>query len=323
MRTKLARVVAGILTPLLALQFGCQATGVAVLNLIGVAEKPLVITSVADKPHQLVGTLGVPDPFAQTREFNEALGKAVQRTVVNDVCFEFQLGPNLALGTAQLADVSPLQYARLADRAKYPVLAVALDPQGRPARRAHLIVSAKSSIRRPDELRGKTVAFGPSRDGRTHHAALLLLRESGLARQDLSLELFPVPGSLKTFPNARDVAQSVLNGSSDAGFVDELDWEEFPDSPPRAGEIGKSGLRIVASTIATPERLILRSPTLDNATAQRVTEFLLNSGAQHAAALKSMRLGGFAAPTPDLLDASVRLLSVDSAPASRPAAESR
>jgi hypothetical protein len=323
MRIRLAQVVAGVLTPLLTLQFGCQATGVAVLNLIGVAEKPLIITSVADKAHQIAGPLGVPDPFEPSRALYGELGKGVQRTVVNDLCFEFQLGPNLALGTAHLADVSPVQYARLTDRAKYPVLAVAADPKGRAARRAHLIVAQKSPIRQVSDLRGKSVAFGPLRDGRTHHAGLLLLRENGIGKQDLSLELFPVPGSLKTFPNARDVAQSVLNGSSEAGFVDELAWEEFPDEPPHTGEIGKSSLRIVASTIATPERLILRSPTLDDATAQRVTDFLLKCGEEHASALKPMRLGGFVTPTPDVLDASLRLLSVDTAPASQPAAEPR
>lgn len=321
MRMQVAHVVASVLAPLLILQFGCQATGVAVLNLIGVAEKPLVITSVAERAHQLVGTLGVPDPFAQTRDLNRELGKAVKRTVVNDMCFEFQLGPNLALGTAQLANVSAIQYARLTDRSKYEVLAVSQDTKGRAARRAHLIVAANAPIERVGDVRGKTVAFGPSRDGRTHQAALLLLRENGLTRTDLSLELFPVPGSLKTFPNARDVAQSVLNGSSDAGFVDELAWEEFPDEAPRAGEIGKSRFRIVASTVATPERLVLRSASLDDATARGVSEFLLHAGEQHAAALKPMRLGGFVAPSPELLEACLRLQSVDTPPASQPAGE--
>jgi ABC-type phosphate/phosphonate transport system substrate-binding protein len=314
MQGHLARVVAGVLAPLLMLQFGCQATGVAVLNLIGVADKPLVMTSVAEKsPLQLL------DPFGPSHELNKALGAAVQRTVVNDMCFEFQLGPNLSLGTAHLANVSAVHYARLSDRSKYPVLAVSVDSRSRPARRAHLVVPANSRVERVADLRGNTIAFGPSRDGRTHHAALLLLRENGLSRQDLSLELFPVPGSLKTFPNARDVAQSVLNASSDAGFVDELDWEEFPEQPPRPGAIGQSALRIVASTSAVPERLILRSPTLDDVTAQHVADFLLRAGERHAAALKPMRIGGFIAPTPELLDACLRLQSVDTAPVSQPA----
>jgi hypothetical protein len=323
MHRPVARIVAGVLAPLLMLQFGCQATGVAVLNLIGVAEKPLVITSVADKASQIAGPLGVPDPFAPSRAFYSALGKAVQRTVVNDMCFEFQLGPGLSLGTAHLASVTPLQYARMTDRAKYPVLAVSIDTRDRPARRAHLIVASNSPIERVSDLRGKTVAFGPTREGRTNHAALLLLRENGINRQDLSLELFPVPGSLKTFPNARDVAQSVLNASSDAGFVDEQAWDEFPEQPARSGDIGRSGLRIVASTIEVPDRLILRSPTLDDAISQRVADFLLKSGETHAAELKPMNCGGFTAPTPDLLDACLRLLAVDTTPASQPSAGER
>lgn len=301
----------------LAVHLGCQAP-VVVLNLIGIADKPLTITSVAERRYDYRGPLQVLDPFEQTRQLYEALGKAVHRAVVPDMCFEFQLAPNLALGTAQLADVSPLHYARIKDAEKFPVLAVATDPQGRVGRPALLVVSASSGISDIGALRGKTVAFGPARDARTHHAGLLLLRENGVRRGDLSLELFPVPGSLKTFPNGPDVLQSVLNNSSDAGFVDELYWESLPETADAPNAIAKSGFRVVSKTMPVVERLILRSPSLDEATTQQVTQFLMTAGDRHPAALKHMQYGGFATPSADLLEQCRRLLAVDPPTASQP-----
>ncbi|MBI5863685.1 MAG: PhnD/SsuA/transferrin family substrate-binding protein [Planctomycetes bacterium] len=308
------------LTAALLLMTGCQATGVAVLNVVGLAEKPLVVTSVAERRQAYDNPLQVLDPFAQVRPLLDALGKNCARAAVPDMCFEFQLAPNLALGTAQLADVSPLHYARLADRTKFQVIAVATDMKGRPMRSAVLVVAADSKIDSIAGLRGKTVAFGPSRDGRTHQAALLLLQDNGLKPQDLSLELFPVPGSLKTFPNAADVLQSVSNASSDAGFVDELAWEELADQPPKLGQPSKSGLRVIGKTIAVPDRLFLRSPTLDDATAAKAAEFLLSAAQKAPNALKPLHYGGFDGCTPEIVDACMKLMSVSgaaSAPAER------
>lgn len=301
----------------LVVQMGCQAP-VVVLNLIGIADKPLTITSVAERRYDYNGPLQVLDPFGQTRPLYDAMGKEVRRAVVPDMCFEFQLAPNLALGTAQLADASPLHYAHIKDAEKFAVLAVATDPKGRAARPGLLVVSASSGISEVGGLRGKTVAFGPARDARTHHAGLLLLRENGINRADLSLELFPVPGSLKTFPNGPDVLQSVLNNSSDGGFVDELYWESVPESGDTPNAIGKSKFRVIGQTTPVFERLILRSPSLDDATAQQVSQFLFTASERHSAALSRMQYGGFAAPPADLLEQCRRLLAVDAAPASQP-----
>lgn len=305
------------LAAVLVVQLGCQAP-VVVLNLIGIADKPLTITSVAERRYDYKGPLQVLDPFEQTRPLYDALGKEVRRAVVPDMCFEFQLAPNLALGTAQLADASPLHYARIKDAEKFPVLAVATDPRGRVARPALLVAGASSGISEIGGLRGKTVAFGPPRDARTHHAGLLLLRENGINRADLSLELFPVPGSLKTFPNGPDVLQSVLNKSSDGGFVDELFWESLPDSAESPNAIAKSKFRVIGRTMPVVERLILRSPSLDEATAQQVSQFFLTANERHQAALLRMQYGGFAAPPADLLEQCRRLLAVDAAATSQP-----
>lgn len=302
---------------LLAALPGCQpaqTVGVSVLNLIGLAEKPLVVLHAAEPSGPPAGPLEALDPFAPFARFNAALGAAVKRTVVPDLCFSFQIEPNLTLGIGHIAIVSPLQYGRLKDRDKFSVLAVTIDMHGRTQRPALLVVAAGSPLQSPADLRGKTVAFGSSRDARRHTAALALLREHGLTPADLSLELFPVPGSLKMFPKSRDVAQSVLNASSDAGFVDEEDWDQFPQHDDRPDEPSRDRLRVIGRTLAVAERLILRAPppALDDATAGAIRDFLLSADRVAPEALKPLRWSGFREPTPELLAECVRLAQLAS-----------
>lgn len=288
---------------------GCSApgTGVRLLNIIGLAEKPLVIFYVAQRtPNAGTPLVGIIDPFGPSNKLYEALGKELKRTVVPDLCFSFQLQSNLDLGVGQLALVSPLDYGRLKDRTKIRVLAAAADAAGRAARPGLLIVPVKSDIQKVQELRGKVVAFGQPRTPRTHHAALLLLREHGLEPADLSLEVLPVPGALKVFPEDRDVARSVLNGSSAAGFIDELSWEDLPESA-AAGEPARDQYRIVGRTEPVAERLLLASPKLDRTTADRVRDFFLKAGADHPEALRPLQYASFVEATPALLENAVKL----------------
>jgi ABC-type phosphate/phosphonate transport system substrate-binding protein len=292
-------------------QTGCQTAataGLSVLNLIGLAEKPLVVMHAAERTGSPEGPLEVLDPFAPFAKLNQAMGKAVKRSVVPDMCFSFQVEPNLTLGMGHIAVVTPLQYGRMKDRAKYPVLAVSIDEHGRVERPALLVAATTSPIQKVEDLRGKTVAFGSSRDSRRHHAALALLKEHGLSPTDLSLELFPVPGSLKTFAKSRDVMQSVINASSDAGFVDQEDWDNLPERH-RDDEPGRDKLRVIAETIPVAERLVLRAPApmLDDATASAVQEFLLSVDKSAPDALKPLRIGGFREASPEVLAACVRL----------------
>jgi len=277
------------------------------LHVIGLAEKPLVVSLVLERSPDESNPPPLLNPFEPYGELFKALGQAAGSKVIGDLCFPFQLEPNLGLGICHLAIVSPLQYAQITHREPFEVLAVAADEKDRAARSALLVVAASSPIQTVEELRGRKVAFGPLADARTHHAGLMLLAEHGLSATDLSLELLPLPGSLKHFPHMRGVAQSVINGSSDAGLIDVAAWERFPESDARPDEPVRDKLRVLAATVPLPDALILRSPTLDDATAGKVRQFLLSAASTAPDALRPLHLGGYHAPTPELLDTCVRV----------------
>src|SRR5262249_45310564 len=114
------------------------------------------------------------------------------------------------------------------------------------------------------------------------------------------------------FPKSRDVAQSVMNASSDAGFVDQEDWDNWPEHAGRPDEPAHDRLRIVAPTAPVAERLVLRSPALDDAAAAAVKTFLLGVDKSAPETLKPLRIGGFREPTPEMLANCVRLAEMKS-----------
>ena len=210
------------------------------------------------------------------------------------------------------------------------MLAGTVDEQGRTARSAVLVVPVQSEVHAPADLRGQVVAFGPAGDSRTVYAGLLLLRDAGLRKTDLALEVLPVPGGLKHFPDMRSLAQAVINGSAAAGFMDEVAWDAFPKHADQAGEPARDKLRVLAPTVALPGRLLIASPKLDAATVEQVRAFLLSVGRDHPELVKPLAISGYAAPSEELLAACRSLLPVVAPePAekvestSRPGAENR
>lgn len=283
-----------------ALLVGCHAgasAGVELLHLVGIAEKPLVLSHVADPSRAPDSAAGLINPFAPYSAFHTALGRAVKRTVVPDLALPFQIAPSLALGLSHLAVVTPYQFMQLGDRQKFPVLGVSVDEGGKALRPALLIAPASAAVERIGDLRGAAIAFGPADDARTHHAALALLAENGLKPADLSLSVVPLPGSLRHYPNARAVAQAVLNNSCAGGFVDQAAWEALPERADAAGEPARDRFRVLGETRAMPERLIIASPALDPALRERIASFLLDCGRDNRDCLRPLKLAGFEAPS--------------------------
>jgi phosphonate transport system substrate-binding protein len=295
---------------------GCQTAGTAglrLLRLVSLQQQPLVIAVTPE--NQPAAAADALNPFPRYVALQQALGKTLGRPVSMDVCFPFQVPLGFASGWHQAALVPPLQYAQMAAAGAPRVLAVPVDAQGRQMRCGLLVVAADSAIQNVDDLRGRTVAFGPADDARTHQAALLLLREAGLQPTDLVLEVLPVPGSLKHMPHMRAVAQTVMHGSSDAGFIDEAAWESFPAHADDAGEPARDRLRIVARTIAVPDRLVLAAPQLDEASAAKLRSALLEVSANDPAALAPLGYAGFQVPRPEVLAACEALAAFATPPA--------
>jgi ABC-type phosphate/phosphonate transport system substrate-binding protein len=127
-----------------------------------------------------------------------------------------------------------------------------------------------------------------------------------MQKTDLALELLPLPGSLKHMPNASAVAQSVINNSFDAGFIDQRDWEALPagaadDEPTR------DKLRVLARTIRLPDRLVLASPKLAQETVTQVRDFLLKADQEHPQTLHPLQVSAYQVPSVELLNACQRL----------------
>ncbi|MFQ5807244.1 MAG: phosphate/phosphite/phosphonate ABC transporter substrate-binding protein [Phycisphaerae bacterium] len=288
---------------LLVLETGCQsgAAGASLLSLFGLSERPVVVALVVEP--------GVLDPFTPHEKLRKAMSETIKRPVRLDLCLPLQLEPNLTLGFYDFAFITPACYVGMKDRERSKVIAVAVDEAGRASHSAVLVVAANSKIESVEQLRGKTVAFGPRGDARTHHAGLALLREHGLKKTDLSLEVFPLPGALKHFPKMRDIAQSVINGSCDAGFIDEAAFDAFEQTSEVEGEPTRDKLRVLARTVPVPEKLVIRSPKAKAETVSQVADFLLTAGERHPDVLRPLLFSAYQEPSATMLASCQRLIA--------------
>ncbi len=311
-----ACVVLTLTVGLLVPQTGCQsgAPGANFLSLFGLSEKPVVVGLEVEP--------GVLDPFTPHEMLRKAMSETLKRPVQLRLYLPVTLAPNLTLGFYDFAYVTPTCYAQTNDRERFEVIAVSVDEAGRPERSAALVVAADAKIDKVEDLRGKRVAFGPPGDARTHLAALALLREHGLEKTDLSLLLLPVPGSLKHLPKMREIAQDVVQGSSDAGFIDEAALEALAESSDRRDEPTRDKLRVIARTVPVPDKLVLRSPKVKAEIVSAVTDFLLTADQKHPEALRALLFSAYRQPTKELLASCERLLGAGEAAPAEPAADS-
>ncbi len=287
-----------LMTILLGTAVSCQTTGSRFLSLFGLQKEPIALALVIDAdPVQTVAAL---NPFPRYAALQRAMQDDLGRPVTVEPCFLFQAKSGLESGWYDAAVMTPTHYARLANAEQHRVLATPVDAAGRATHPAYLVVPAGSEFNDPSELAGHVVAFGPGDDALTHHAALLLLRKHGVQRTDLALEPLPVPGSLKHFPIARSVAQSVINGSSHTGFISQLDWETMPTTATEEGLPTRDELRIIGETIALPLKLVVASPKLDQQSASQIRDFLLSAAGEHPAALEPLGIYGYTIPDEEI-----------------------
>jgi len=294
----------------LAATLGCRGLGLPTLSLFGIKQDTLVLGVVAQtKP--LLGNnpleLLNPDPGAPYEPLARALGRAVQRPAAVMPSYAFQIGPYLSRGVCQLAIVPAAEYVRLGSSGDFRALALPMDAEHRVKREAVLITRVQSPLEQVADLRGQVVAFGPAGDARTHWAALKLLADNGIAKTDLQLELLPLPGSLKHMPHMRAVAQTVANGSSAAGFLDIATWEALPEATTDSDEPARDKLKIIAETEAVPDEVVILSPRVDAALADRLRAALLTLNERDPEALWPLKIHAFCAPPEHLLDDLRRL----------------
>ncbi len=285
---------------------GCQSTGTRLLSLVRLTREPTVIAAVVERP---TGAVAVLNPFPQYSALERAYEADTGRPASVEPCFLFQAQLGLDSGWYHCALLSPGQFVQLPNRDKLQVLAVARYADGRVCQAAVLVVPAAGDVDEVAELRGRSIAFGPRNDSLTHHAALQLLEQSGLARRDPALELLPVPGTLRHLPDGRAVARAVLRGEVAAGFMTEAEWEGLP--PDRgldtadgaAGGPTRNDLRILARTAALPRQLVVAPRRLSAERVREIRDFLLAAGQRHADAVAALSCTGYVSVTDELLAA--------------------
>jgi ABC-type phosphate/phosphonate transport system substrate-binding protein len=99
----------------------------------------------------------------------------------------------------------------------------------------------------------------------------------------------------------RSIAQSVLSGSYDAGFIDEQAWDTFAERDEREGEPTRDQLRVIGKTLAVPDRLVLCSPKLSKGDRDKVRDFLFAAVQDHPDVLRPLRIAGYQQPSAELL----------------------
>lgn len=307
---RIALVSAGLVAGLAS--GACRSGGIPLINLLGL-DKPLVIALVAEPQPLGANPLPALNPFGPYEPLRQALSHDLQRPVALDLCLPLQLSGGLESGFYHLAILTAGQYVRLPQPERFQVAAISCEPDGHPGRCALLVARREDGIDSPEDLKGQIVAFGPSGDGRTHLAALKLLSEHGVLRQDLPQQILPIPGSLRHFPDDQSVLADVLAGGSVAGFVDEQAWSALPEQAPSPSQPDRTRLVVVARTARIPDRLVILSGRLDPETAQRAARFFTSLGTQHAEALQPLKEAAYCPPAESVV-ALCRQLAGEAAP---------
>jgi phosphonate transport system substrate-binding protein len=152
----------------------------------------------------------------------------------------------------------------------YGLKLLAVDKRGRQGHRdSGVIITRKDSgITNFDDMRSKTMVFGPALAPFGYMAQYYLMLTNGLdPEEDLSYYAIP-PGSHKH----EKVIYSVLYGRYDLGSVPRIDLDEMDEE----GQIDLDDFHFIAESIPMPYCTVGAMPDVDPALVQKVKEALLN-----------------------------------------------
>lgn len=262
---------------------GCRVFDI---NLIGL-EPPVRTALVTDRVEELL------NPQLSYNPLLLALRQELNRPVGLEPAFTHQAEPLLLKGHFQMAIATPGQFAQFDTLDDSDVMVMPSPPTGKAARPAVLIVQADSEYKTVTDLRGQRIAFGPKNNARSYFAALALLDESGISPAEIRKGLLLLDNLWRHQASAVARTQSLLDGYVDAAFVDEAEWDRFPETEQGKAEPCQNKLRVIAKTVAVPDRIWLASPSLDTATRKKIENFLLEARGNHAEELKWLNVGGY------------------------------
>jgi len=221
------------------------------------------------------------------------------------------LGTQLEQGNIPYAILTAKEFAEISNPRTVTPLATAINGMGRPSRKAHIVVKAKSHLKTIKDCGGKRFAFGKYKDLLTDYAARAALQSAGIPLDKLLPELLPPPFAMegRLYVQNDVPAKIVLDLTVNAGVVDEVVFANLPKSGgnPITGP-SQDQFEIVGETLEIPETVVVAGPAADPQQSARLKAFLLNEAKSNAQLCKQMGIQGFAEPDAGAYEAVKKLL---------------
>ncbi|MGE3181060.1 MAG: PhnD/SsuA/transferrin family substrate-binding protein [Phycisphaerae bacterium] len=271
---------------------GCKSGGIPILNIIPISN-PVNVLYITDSPIESATVL------LDYEGVRKAMSDALARPVRMEPAFPILAEPGLRGGWQDLAFLTPVHYAQL-DTANDFRVAAYVNLTGVAARPALFVVKSDSNIQSLTDLKGKQVAFGPTTDARTYHAALVKLKSVGVTKADLKKQVVRVPGALMSLKSDAAVVAALMNGSTEAGVVDTAFFTADCDVENATKKAESQGLRVLDQTVVLPDRLVVSSPKIKDETFSRAQAFFENAGSLHEQELEKAGIRGFSMPVAEL-----------------------
>ncbi|MBU0768739.1 MAG: phosphate/phosphite/phosphonate ABC transporter substrate-binding protein [Proteobacteria bacterium] len=164
----------------------------------------------------------------------------------------------------------------------------ALTREGATSQSGVVISRKNGSVKKLEDLKGKTVMFGPKLSAARWVAARLLFEENGIN----------IDKDLKAYSNGRcceDVAFNVHIKAVDAGVVCDHFLEEHAEKQQELGVEAKQ-FSVICKTKSVPTKVFAARQDINNGIITKVTQALLNLDNQkpaHTKILYQAELGGF------------------------------
>jgi phosphonate transport system substrate-binding protein len=191
-------------------------------------------------------------------------------------------------GDIDFALQDPHTYMRLAELYKQDFLIRSLTPEGGRSRRGAIIVRRDSGLTKIEDLKDKTVMFGPKQSIAKWSAARMLLE-----RENIDLDR-----DLRAYSNGRcceDIAFNVYLEAFDAGVVCEHFIDEYKLEKKELG-IDIEQIVAIGKTEEMPTRVFATSKNVSDDIASKVIDALLQldkTNPMHADLMERAELGGF------------------------------
>ena len=182
----------------------------------------------------------------------------------------------------------PHTYVRYADLYDRGALVRALTLEGTTSQSGVVIARKDSLISKLEDLKGKTVMFGPTLSAAKWVAARLLFEESGIN----------IDKDLKAYSNGgccEDIAFSVYLKAVDAGVVCDHFLESHSEKQQELG-IDAKQISVICKTQSVPTRVFAARQEISNSIVTNINQALLRldkNKPEHAEILYQAELGGF------------------------------